>query len=277
MEAIEALGNIDAIWRMFVFPFIYTGSFLILLWFVLGKNRICQLINIKFKREEYEGQKYKLKNSIYIPISRYEKLICNILINHKIFILVASLTFIYSYGKIIYFIGNIFPITYSYVSSSLIIKSINENTIAELWSYYPNFSFNQLCNKIIDVGQNSDYVKYNMNHYFEFQSFFEFCIIFFLFYCVYNLIKRKWRICIKCMVIIIISSFLLYCTFFLAVDRQCTILQQECYYTLNQIELSNDYIFIKDSTDKYYDKVKEIKKYSGNSWNVIWKYNINFW
>lgn len=281
MELFELSTEFTNIWNTFFLPMVQFAVVIAVVYFILGKNFFQTLHN---SIVEFDGIYFKKENGIYRPITSMQKRITQLVKSNNIFSCFIILLFIYATHKLIFWVAQLFPFTYYYISENLLLFSADEHTIASIWSYCPDIPFSELPQQISILSLDSDIAKYNSytSYFVNINSLFIFIlvlsIILFFVPKPQKRLKRLKKILITVLLSLIIIAIAHLYNFRNIVDET----EQKCYYVLNHYQLENGNTpEDNEEFENCLEKVKEQKSWIATTehnevFGFTLKSNINF-
>ena len=255
------IDKINNLWESFFFPVLNTMFIILSLYIILGKDecghlwtslgkRIDSIVFSKQKKEKYSSQPKifgVLKKSIQEALKKPATWI--------------FVCFLLSFGinkLIFYHANNVFPLRYYFNREAMAVKIVDINTMTELWARNLGLSFSTLCSKISETGQNAPYVKYhdssvtiNLLLVVEFICSFGFVASIVLG------VKKKWKRCMRALVVMLISLFFVIFLSFTRYLSEREVFQQSAYYTLQVESIENQESIEQEVYDEASKKTKE--------------------
>ena len=159
--------DVRSFFDAFLEPFIVSCCVIWIVCFLIGKERINILFD-RFKFEKYENKYYRkkcLKKSrnekklVYLPISTVEELIVKDILKKPFILLILVLFVIYTVYRMSLFISTFNPLHWCYNTSSVMLVSVHKYVLAEIWTYFPDDSFEVLCDRIMELGEDCPYSR----------------------------------------------------------------------------------------------------------------------
>lgn len=281
MELFELSTELTNIWNTFFIPVAQFIVVIAVVYFILGKKFFQTLLS---NNVEFDGIYFKKKNGIYRPITSAQKRITQMIKSNNIFSCFIILLFIYSTHKLIFWVAQLFPFTYYYIADNLLLFSVNEHTIASIWSYCPNIPFSELPQQISVISLDSDVTKYNT--YTEyFSNINNLCIfvivlsiILFFIPKPQKTVERIKKIFVTVLFSLLFISIAHLYNFSNIVNEN----EQKCYYVLNHYQLENgnspeDNVEFENCLEKVNEQKSWIATTEHNEvFGFTLKSNINF-
>lgn len=250
-EISDSLIGITKIWEAFFFPIVSTAIVLLFIYFLLGKQYIyCIYQKYKIKKidNKYYRQKYiKIKKEysngnknervILVPLSeKSEKMIASV--QNPIVSIIIFLLFAYTIYKIIIFFSSLYPIGYSFNGESMLLYSTPKEIVAEIWTYFPEYTLVSLYQKIDTLGEECSYAKYvDYSAIRMFGSIFKFCSVL----CILNFFiqKPKIKVYFKTIFLLFVCLFAIMLSFYFQFQKHAKVLEQKAYYVEKQLVLDD--------------------------------------
>lgn len=197
------ITDIQSIWNNFFMPMVVAAAVLIMIFVLLGKDCIDGLYQ-RFKLIKADGKYYrqkhirytiegptekepteeepteeetqkkklkkkkakkkKLEKTILIPIKEYEEVIIREILKKPIIVFVFMMFIIYALYKASFALANVMPITYAYSDKNLLLSSVHEYTLANIWAHFPEDSLYQIYSRIIELGKDNYFMKNRNNN-----------------------------------------------------------------------------------------------------------------
>ena len=82
------------------------------------------------------------------------------MIHSPIVLIALALLLAYAMNKIIEACSALYPIWYSIIGSRMLLYSSSKEIIAEIWTYFPEYTLELLYQKISTLGEECTYVNY---------------------------------------------------------------------------------------------------------------------
>ena len=291
-ETFNIFSNITQIWGVFFLPIVSMVLVLTFTFFLLGKQyirRIYQKYKIIKIDNEYYRQKHvktkkrlnKSKNTqvILIPLSEIsEKMIT--MIHSPIVLIALALLLAYAMNKIIEACSALYPIWYSIIGSRMLLYSSSKEIIAEIWTYFPEYTLELLYQKISTLGEECSYVKYvDRSAINMLGNISKICSVL----CLVNFFihKPKVKIYLKTTVLLCICLFTTIISFYFQFQKDTKILEQKVYYVEKQLTLDkptvlNNYEAFQLSVEKVENELRYVEnnRFYGSFIVNIGKYSI---
>ena len=163
---IQELSNFRQIWDAFLMPVISSIVIFVFITILYGKNFLYELYRkygfVKISNKYYK-HKYirvnKEKKVILLPISKEME---NIIVKLQKPVIIIPLVLVISYilYQLIGIIDTLYPVSYFYTSPNNLLYSVPKYTIAEIWTYFPEYNIENLNTKINIWGEECSYAKY---------------------------------------------------------------------------------------------------------------------
>lgn len=245
------ITEIKQVWDIFFMPFIGTVSVFLFSYFLFGKDYIramyekYQLIKIDdvyyrkkyIKIKEKNAKKVKEEKILLLPIKGMSRKTITAMQNPVVFI-TCSFLVIYIVYRTVLFCSVVYPVRYSFESEKLLLYSVPKFTIAEIWTFSPEYTLDELYDKIDILGEECSYAKYvDYSAIHLFASIFEFCSVL----CIINIFihKPKLLIYIKSLLMLMFCFGAIYCCFYLQLQKDANVLEQKAYYVDRQLSLDD--------------------------------------
>lgn len=250
-EISDSFTNITQIWEVFFFPIVSVAIVFLFIYFLVGKQYISNIYqkyrfikidnkyyrqkHVKIKKEHSNG--YKDERVILLPLSEMSEKMITAVRNPIVFVIIFLL-FIYTIYKIISLCSLLYPIRYSFIGGSMLLYSTPEEILAEIWTYFPEYTIESLYNKINILGDESSYAKYaDYSAIHMFGSIFKFCSVL----CIINIFlhKPKIKIYLKTVLLFFICLLAIVLSFYLQFQKDVDVLEQKAYYVEQQLVLDD--------------------------------------
>ncbi len=290
----EELLNITQVWEAFFFPIV--SMILVFLFFLLlvGKDGIAKLYQkyklIKVDDKYYRQKRIKVEKNfgkdvpepvILLPFSEIGQKII-ITIQKPIALFTILLVLAYAIYKLIMVCANLYPITYAYSGSNLLLYSTYKGHIAKIWIYFPNYTLEDLYEKINIMGAECSYAKYFDNSFcVMLGNIAKMCSIF----CILDVFLQRSRVkkYLKTLFLLIICLGIIVLSYYIQFQKEAKVLQQKVYYVEQQLSLEDP--SISCNWEKFQMAVKNVdnelryvknKKFYGSFSLYVGKYSIKF-
>lgn len=290
----EELLNITQVWEAFFFPIV--SMILVFLFFLLlvGKDGIAKLYQkyklIKVDDKYYRQKRIKVEKNfgkdvpepvILLPFSEIGQKII-ITIQKPIALFTILLVLAYAIYKLIMVCANLYPITYAYSGSNLLLYSTYKEHIAKIWIYFPNYTLEDLYEKINIMGAECSYAKYFDNSFcIMLGNIAKMCSIF----CILDVFLQRSRVkkYLKTLFLLIICLGIIVLSYYIQFQKEAKVLQQKVYYVEQQLSLENP--SASCNWEKFQMAVKNVdnelryvknKKFYGSFSLYVGKYSIKF-
>lgn len=276
MELFEIGSVFTTVWNTFFVPVVQFAIVIGVVRFILGSDFFNELHS---NMAEFDGILFKKKNGIYRPVTSIHRRICQMVKSNNVFCFVILLCLVYAMHELIFWVAQIFPLTYYYSSVNLLLFSASEHTIASIWSYCPDLSFSELPELILQ--RSTD--RYTApTHFFEVNSLCIFILvisIILLFVSFHKKVKRLKRK--RILVTVLLSLTVMAIAYLYNFSHIVNNVEQNCYYVLHHYQVENSNT---PANDIYLDclyKVEKEKDYRANSdhnevFGFRFKPNIDF-
>ncbi len=248
-EISDSFVSITRIWEVFCLPTVSAVIVFLFIYFLVGKQyikntyrkyRIIKIDNrhyrqkyIKIKREHSSGNNYE--QVILLPLSEMNEKIIAVVQNPIVFVMILLL-FIYTIYKIINLCSLLYPLKYGFNGAAMLLYSTPKEIIAEIWTYFPEYTLESLYQKISILGEESSYAKYvDYSAIHMFDSISKFCSIL----CIINFFihKPKIKIYLKTVCLFFTCLCVIVFTFYLQFQKDAKVLEQKAYYVEKQLVL----------------------------------------
>lgn len=286
--------NITQIWKTFFFPIVSMIFIFLFLILLVGKSGIVKIYQkykiIKVDDKYYHHKRIKIKKNfrntdphpvIFLPVSEIgQKTI--IMIRKPAIIFTIVLVFAYAMYKLMMVCANLYPITYAYSGSNLLLYSTYKENIAEIWTYFPNYTLEALYEKINIMGAECSYAKYFDNSFcVMLGNIAKICSIF----CVLNVFLQKPRArrYLKTLFLLIMCLGMIIFFYYIQFQEEANVLRQKVYYVQQQLVLEKPSVLWNwekfqiavENVDNELRYVKD-KRFYGAFSLYIGKYTIEF-
>ncbi len=257
-EISDSFVGITQIWDVFFFPIVSVAIVFLFTYFLMGKQFISNIYKkykiIKIDNKYYRQKRIKIKREhlkgnngervILLPLSEMNEKMVTAVQNPVVFIIIFLLS-VYAIYKLINLCSLLYPIRYGFIGASMLLYSTKKEVVAEIWTYFPEYTLESLYEKINILGNESSYAKYvdySANHMFE--SVFKFCSIL----CVINFFinKPKIKIYLKTVFLFLVCFFAIVLSFYFQFQKEMEVLEQKAYYVESQLIL-DDPLVLTDS------------------------------
>lgn len=250
MEIFE-ITDITQIWEVFFFPIVSAASIFLFMYFLLGKQYICKMyqkyrlirIDNKYYRQKHIRIKEEHSNSkkdectMFLPLTEMSEKVILAVQNPIVFIIIL-LIIVYTIHKAINLCSSLYPVKYSFSGSSMLLYSTPKQVVAEIWTYFPEYSLESLYRKISILGEESSYAKYVDHRTIStFDGIFKFCSLL----CILNLFlhKPKFKIYLKTVFLFFVCFFAIVLSFYFHFQKDAKVLEQKAYYVEQQLLLED--------------------------------------
>lgn len=276
-EISDSLIGITNIWEFFFFPIVSATFVFIFIYFLMGKQYICKIYQkykiIKIDNKYYRQKHIKIQKEysnggkneriILIPLSeRSEKMITTIQ-NPIVFVVIILLS-VYTIYKLINLCSNLYPVRYAFNGEAMLLYSTPKEIVAEIWSYFPEYSLASLYHKISILGEECSYAKYaDYSAIHMFSSTLKFCSVL----CILNFFLQKPRIktYLKSVFLFLACLFAIVISFYFQFQENVKVLEQKAYYVEKQLVLDNPTVVTDFNTYQIaIEKVENELKYIEN-------------
>ncbi len=250
-EISDNLVGITQIWEVFFLPIVSVAIVFLFIYFLMGKQRINHIYtkykilkldnkyyrqkHIKIKIEHSNGN--KRERVILLPLSEMsEKMVISIQ-NPIVFIIIFLLS-VYAIYKLINLFSLLYPIKYCFVGASMLLYSTPKEIVAEIWTYFPEYTLESLYQKISILGDESSYAKYvDYSAIHMFGNIFKFCSVL----CILNFFINKPKIIIylRTLFLFLVCFFGVVLSFYFQFQKDAKVLEQKAYYTEKQLVLDD--------------------------------------
>lgn len=243
--------NITQIWEVFFLPIVSTTIVFLFIYFLVGKqyirniyrkykiikidNKYYRQKHIKIKKEHSNGNKDK--RVILLPLSGMSEKMITAVRNPIVFVMILLLL-VYTIYKIINLCSLLYPIRYSFIGGSMLLYSTPKEIVAEIWTYFPEYTLESLYQKISILGDESSYAKYaDYSAIYMFGNIFKLCSVL----CVINffLHKPKIKIYLKTVFLFLVCLFAIVLSFYFEFQKNTKVLEQKAYYVEKQLVLDD--------------------------------------
>lgn len=198
-------------------------------------NKYYRQKRIKIKREHSNGNKGE--RVILLPLSEMSEKMVTAVQNPIVFI-IFFLFSVYAIYKLINLCSLLYPIRYSYMGASMLLYSTPKEIVAEIWTYFPEYTLESLYQKISILGEESSYAKYvDYSAIHMFGSIFKLCSVL----CIINffLNKPKLKIYFKTVFLLLFCFFAIVLSFYFQFQKDTKVLEQKAYYVEKQLVLDD--------------------------------------
>ena len=184
--------------------------------------------------------------------------------------------------KLIMVCANLYPITYAYSGSNLLLYSTYKEHIAKIWIYFPNYTLEDLYEKINIMGAECSYAKYFDNSFcIMLGNIAKMCSIF----CILDVFLQRSRVkkYLKTLFLLIICLGIIVLSYYIQFQKEAKVLQQKVYYVEQQLSLEDP--SASCNWEKFQMAVKNVdnelryvknKKFYGSFSLYVGKYSIKF-
>lgn len=267
LEVIQELSNFRQIWDAFLMPVISSIVIFVFITILFGKNFLYELYRkygfVKISNKYYK-HKYirvnKEKKVILLPISKEME---NIIVKLQKPVIIIPLVLVISYilYQLIGIIDTLYPVSYFYTSPNNLLCSVPKYTIAEIWTYFPEYNIENLNTKINIWGEECSYAKYyDYSGILLIGSVCKFCSLLCIikFFICRTHIKEYLRTSIllaMCLLGILLSYYLQF-------QKQSEVLEQRAYYVRSKLVMGNPAVETDyDNFQISYEKVENELRY----------------
>lgn len=245
----DSFVNITQIWDVFILPIMSSTIVFLFLYFLVGKQCISNIyqkykiikIDNKYYRQKHvkikKGQSNKEERVILLPLSEMSEKMMTVIRNPVVFVMILLLL-VYTIYKIINLCSSLYPIRYGYNGEALLLYSTSKGTIAEIWTYFPEYTLDSLYRKISIMGEESTYAKYaDYSAIYIFGSISKLCSVL----CIINFFLQKPKISIflKSIFLFLVCLFAVVFSFYLHFQKDIKVLEQKAYYVEEQLVLED--------------------------------------
>lgn len=268
-EISHSLTDITQIWEAFFYPVVSTIVVFAFSYFLMGKEYFNKIYRdykfIKIDDRYYKQRHIKVsknnkkcdndKKTIYVPISGMEEKFV-IVFQNPIFFIIGLLLLVYTVYKIINLCSSIYPLTYGFNGEALLLYSVFPESIAEVWTYFPDYSLELLYQKINTLGAECSYAKYaDYGAIYMVCKLSEFCSLL----CIVKLflVKPKIKEIFKSGLCFLLCLCMVIFSHFLQFQKDVKVLQQKTYYVREQVELDDPLIIVDN--DRYALALKKVE------------------
>lgn len=248
MNAFE-VTEIKQIWDIFFMPLMSTVSVFLFAYVLFGKECIHTMYEkyqfVKIDDVYYRKKYIKIKNDaekarekfLLLPIRCISQKAITAVQNPVVFITCLFLV-VYIVYRVVEFCSTIYPIRYSFTGENLLLYSTPKFTIAQIWTFFPDYTLNELYEKINIWGSEcsyAEYMDYSVIHLFV--SIFEFNSVL----CMINMFihKPKFSVYVRSLFMLIFCIGTIYCCFYLQFQKDASVLEQKAYYVNQQLGLED--------------------------------------
>lgn len=250
-EISDSFVGITQIWEVFFLPIVSVAIVFLFIYFLMGKQYISNIYlkykiikidnkyyrqkRIKIKREHSNGNKGE--RVILLPLSEMSEKMVTAVQNPIVFI-IFFLFSVYAIYKLINLCSLLYPIRYSYMGASMLLYSSPKEIVAEIWTYFPEYTLESLYQKISILGEESSYAKYvDYSAIHMFGSIFKLCSVL----CIINffLNKPKLKIYFKTVFLLLFCFFAIVLSFYFQFQKDTKVLEQKAYYVEKQLVLDD--------------------------------------
>ena len=170
---------------------------------------------------------------MYVPINN----VFITLLRSPAYQVIALFIIVYALHEIIFFFSNFYPIDYFYEGSVTFLNSVDEATIVEIWSYYPDYELETLFAKIINDGQNASYVQYNDTRLLvNLCAVVQICSMSTPIWIIISAWKSNWKMLFRSIICLIVSLFLLFGLYLAQFHNIQKIIKQSTYYVVSEMK-----------------------------------------
>lgn len=271
------ISDIGSLWDSFFYPIFNTAIIVTATVFILGRDKAKEIIRkIAFRIDGFVfTKKEKAKQTsdeqsalpkIYKPL---RKAIGEAVKKPMSWLFVLFLLSFAVNKFSIFYSNHFFPFSYSLRSDIIMALKVEPVVLAEIWTHFPNDSFETLCRRIVDIGKESSYVKYsdisfvyNLNRVFQFIALTATVV---LFITVVKFLIRKIKgknrsgntkkMVIRCIAVMLVSLMLVCGLLYLQYLKTENEYIESAHYTLSKLKLENETEPITFQT--YYNNVEQ--------------------
>lgn len=269
-EVVQGLSDFTKIWDVFLVPIISSGIICLFTYFLFGKEFFCDIYRkyglVKISNKYYK-QKYikvgKEKRIILLPVSKILENIIPYLQNPIVivaFLLMAS----YILYQIISIVSSFYLLKYFYTSSKMLLYSVSKGTLAEVWTYFPGDSIENLNIRINALGEECSYQKYtDYTGILLVGDVCKFCLLLCVVKFWINRKNIKEHLKTAILLFMCLSGIIL--SFYLQFQKQCDVLEQKTYYVRDKLVTDNSVAQI--DMNKYqisYENIENELRYVDN-------------
>lgn len=248
-EISDSFVSITRIWEVFFWPIVSAMIASLFIYLLVGRQYIKNIYRkyriIKIDNKHYRQKYIKIKREhssgnngeqvILLPFSEMNEKIISVFQSPIVFAMILLL-FIYTIYKIINLCSLLYPLKYSFSGGAMLLYSTPKETIAEIWTYFPEYTLESLYQKISIMGEESSYAKYvDYSAIHMFGSISKFCSVL----CIINLFihKPKIRMYFKTVGLFLVCLCVIVLSFYLQFQKDAKVLEQKAYYVENQLVL----------------------------------------
>lgn len=277
-EISDSFLNITQIWEVFFWPIVSVAIVFLFIYFLVGKQYISNIYQkyriIKIDNKYYRQKHVKIKKEysngnnnerlILLPLSETSEKIIKAIQNPIVFVIIFLLL-IYTIYKIINLCSTLYPIKYSFIGGSMLLYSTPKEILAEIWTYFPEYTIEYLYEKICIWGNESSYAKYaDYSAIYMLGNIFKLCSVL----CIINffLHKPKIKIYLKTVFLFLVCLFAIVLSFYFQFRKDTKVLEQKAYYVMNQLILDDPSVPTDfDAYQLAFEKVENELKYVDNN------------
>lgn len=250
-EVSDSIVDITQIWEVFFLPIVSAAIVFLFIYFLMGKQYISNIYKkykiikidnkyyrqkwIKIKRDHSNGNKGE--RVILLPLSEMNEKMVAAAQKPIVFIIIILLS-VYAIYKFINLCSVLYPIKYGFAGGAMLLYSTPKEIIAEIWTYFPDYTLESLYQKISILGDESSYAKHtDYRAIYMFGSIFKFCSIL----CIINFFinKPKIKIYLKTIFLFLICLFAIVLSFYFQFQKKTKVLEQKAYYVERQLALDD--------------------------------------
>ena len=278
-EISDSLIGITKIWEAFFLPIVSTVIIFLFIYFLMGKQYIHYIYRkykiIKIDNKYYRQKHIKMKKKnlvnrrkdvgvIFIPLSERSEKIISASQNPIVFIIGVLLS-VYAIYKLMNLCSILYPIKYAFSGGAMLLYSTPKEIIAEIWTYFPEYTLVSLYHKISILGEECSYAKYaDYSAIHMFSSIAEFCSIL----CILSFFLHKPKIknYLRTMFLFFTCLFVVILSFYFQFQKNAKVLEQKAYYVEEQLVL--DAPLVSTDINAYriaIEKVENELRYVDNS------------
>lgn len=236
MEIFDLSSEINSTWDTFFFPIIEFIVTAFVIRYLLSKNMFEKIKNlIIFEKGCY----FRKNKGLYVPLPKtYNKLI-ETTFSNPLYILILFLVLVFALDRLIVFSSAFNPVKFVYNPENLLRYSVDNYTIASLWSYHPNLELYELCNLISQ--ENPTVYNQTQESIHNILIFLQFIELLAIIMFIINIIKdRKMSLrCIGILLVFVILTLVFYLILFYSMTDT---MEQNCYSVLNKFQIENELI-----------------------------------
>ncbi len=249
MNIYDGISNIGKVWNILFMPVVLFLITITVIYWLRGKdvikacmekNKLLKVDGTYYKQRHILTKEKKERKTILVPIKEYERLLLSWIAKNPLIVVLILIFIIYTLYKIATLLEIIIPTHSVYRQERMLLFSLDDYHISNIWAYYPNDSLDQIYDRIFKIAKdNADFNRYK-DRSFEYGMRLVSKMVFSL--ATINLFipsKKNIRRILKTMILLVGAFGLLVLSHYIDFKKSVDELQQTAYYALNELELEN--------------------------------------